>query len=65
MKLIKEDKKIVWIMTLSEHDFLEQYITKNKDKIPGLLDLYQQAKKRKTSGDKSKTIDPVSASLTL
>ncbi|PPR96869.1 hypothetical protein GOBAR_AA23797 [Gossypium barbadense] len=61
MKLIKEDKKIVWIMTLSEHDFLEQYITKNKDKIPGLLDLYQQAKKRKTSGDKSKTIDPVSA----
>ncbi|TYI07462.1 hypothetical protein ES332_A10G229500v1 [Gossypium tomentosum] len=65
MKLIKEDKKIVWIMTLSEHDFLEQYITKNKDKIPGLLDLYQQAKKRKTSGDESKTIDPVSASLTL
>ncbi|XP_022764346.1 uncharacterized protein LOC111309597 [Durio zibethinus] len=46
MKLIKEDKKIVWEIPLSEKEFLEKYITKNKDKVPGLLDMYQQALKK-------------------
>ncbi|XP_022764680.1 uncharacterized protein LOC111309924 [Durio zibethinus] len=68
MKLIKEDKKVVWEIPLSEKEFLEKYITKNKDKVPGLLDMYQQALKRskttRTRG-KNEKIDPKSPSLTL
>ncbi|KAL4290397.1 hypothetical protein GQ457_14G020640 [Hibiscus cannabinus] len=66
MKLIKEDKKIVWVLTLSEKKFMDEYITKNKDKVPGLLDMYQQAvKKRKTRKKKKEATDPKSASLAL
>ncbi|KAE8702163.1 Mitochondrial transcription termination factor family protein [Hibiscus syriacus] len=49
MKLIKEAKKIVWVFTLSEKKFMEEYITKNKDEAPGLLDMYQQAVKKRNS----------------
>ncbi|KAE8670633.1 Mitochondrial transcription termination factor family protein [Hibiscus syriacus] len=66
MKLIKENKKIVWVFTLSEKKFKEEYITKNKDKVPGLFSMYQQAvKKRKTRKEKNETIDLKTASLTL
>ncbi|KAL4289699.1 hypothetical protein GQ457_14G020620 [Hibiscus cannabinus] len=62
MKLIKEDKKIVWVLTLSEKKFMDEYITKNKDKVPGLLDMYQQAvKKRKRRKKKKEATDPKSA----
>ncbi|XWS74616.1 hypothetical protein CRYUN_Cryun01aG0013900 [Craigia yunnanensis] len=65
MNLIKEDKKIVWVITLSEKKFLEDYITKHRDKVPGLLDMYQRAvKQRKTTKAKNETFDPKSASLT-
>ncbi|XVF24561.1 hypothetical protein REPUB_Repub13aG0138800 [Reevesia pubescens] len=46
MKLIKEDKKIIWVMTVSEKKFLDKYITKNNDKVPGLLDMYHGAVKK-------------------
>ncbi|XP_022748128.1 transcription termination factor MTERF4, chloroplastic-like [Durio zibethinus] len=65
MKLIKEDKKIVWAIPLSEKKFLQEYITKHRDKVPGLLDMYQHAaKQRKTTKGKNEKFDPKSASLT-
>ncbi|XP_022748129.1 transcription termination factor MTERF4, chloroplastic-like [Durio zibethinus] len=65
MKLIKEDKKIVWAIPLSEKKFLKEYITKHRDKVPGLLDMYQHAaKQRKTTKGKNEKFDPKSASLT-
>lgn len=45
-KLIKEDKKIVWVLNISEKKFLEEYITKHMDKVPSLLDMYQRAAKK-------------------
>ncbi|XVF82578.1 hypothetical protein PTKIN_Ptkin16aG0061100 [Pterospermum kingtungense] len=45
-KLINEDKKILWVLNLSERKFLEEYISKHSDKVPGLLDMYQRAAKQ-------------------
>ncbi|XP_017984132.1 PREDICTED: transcription termination factor MTERF8, chloroplastic [Theobroma cacao] len=66
MKLIKEYKKIVWAIVLSEKKFLEAYITKHIDKVPELLDMYHGAvKRRKTIRGKREKFDPKSASLAL
>ncbi|XWS08224.1 hypothetical protein CRYUN_Cryun41cG0061300 [Craigia yunnanensis] len=61
MKLIEEDKKIVWVINLSEKKFFEEYITKHRDKVPGLLDMYQRAgKQRKTTKGKNEKFEPKS-----
>ncbi|EOY19523.1 Mitochondrial transcription termination factor family protein, putative isoform 1 [Theobroma cacao] len=66
MKLIKDDKKIVWVIKLPEKKFLEEYIAKHIDKVPGLLDMYHGAvKPRKTIRGKKEKFDPKSASLAL
>ncbi|XVF82577.1 hypothetical protein PTKIN_Ptkin16aG0061000 [Pterospermum kingtungense] len=58
MNLIKEDKKIVWLMTKSEKNFLEEYVAKNTDKVPDLLDIYHGAvKPRKTTKAKIEKFD--------
>ncbi|XVE68461.1 hypothetical protein DITRI_Ditri09bG0070500 [Diplodiscus trichospermus] len=64
MNLVKEDKKIVWVLTLSEKKFLEEYITKHRSKVPGLLHMYKHSvKKRITRKGKNEKSDPKSASL--
>ncbi|KAK8595398.1 hypothetical protein V6N13_016771 [Hibiscus sabdariffa] len=68
MKLIREDKKIVWVLTLSEKKFMDEYITKNKDKVPVLEDhsltiVYVKQSKTKQEGSKNEAIDPKSANF--
>ncbi|KAK8595397.1 hypothetical protein V6N13_016770 [Hibiscus sabdariffa] len=62
MKLIREDKKIVWVLTLSEKKFMEGYITKNKDKVP-VSDLERVSNKGKGEGGKNEAIDPESSNF--
>lgn len=40
-KLIKVDKKILWLFKLSEKTFLKEYVTKHLDQIPGLMEIYR------------------------
>ncbi|GLT87963.1 hypothetical protein SLE2022_060120 [Rubroshorea leprosula] len=39
-KLIRGDTKILWLLTTSEKLFLQRYVTRHLDKVPGLLDMY-------------------------
>lgn len=40
-KLLKEDKKLVWLLTLTEQDFLKQCIAKYLDRVPDLVNVYR------------------------
>ncbi|GLT75814.1 hypothetical protein SLA2020_475110 [Shorea laevis] len=48
-KLIREDIKIVWLLDLSDKKFLDTYVTKHLDKVPGLLDVYKGNVEQSTS----------------
>jgi mTERF domain-containing protein len=40
-KLIEIGKKTNYLLTVSEKNFLENYVTKYADKVPGLLEVYR------------------------
>lgn len=42
-KLLKEDRKLAWVLTLNEKRFLEDFVIKHLDNVPNLMELYHHA----------------------
>ncbi|XP_077248876.1 uncharacterized protein LOC143888372 [Tasmannia lanceolata] len=39
--LIDKDLKLVWVLKLTEKDFMEKFLIKNEEKVPKILSVYQ------------------------
>ncbi|XP_021683722.1 uncharacterized protein LOC110667233 isoform X1 [Hevea brasiliensis] len=46
-KLIKGNRKIEWLFTITEKNFMKNYVNRYADEVPGLLEMYVGANKAK------------------